>query len=194
MGNAPLRQVAIRRCRYGTPAAGDTFLPTMVIRLMRCLWHGHLMENCSPLAALMPVYKYGMLLLERDSSPITVIAMPSLPWHGLPTRAVSPLPAMMVRYRCGMPGYPQGAIHFTLGTSRCRSERSQRVKQRDKVEKPLLRLKRLRRGQVALLRRVLVVDLFDLATVDAQATLRQAMARHLRSHAPQERLGRPLRL
>src|SRR5712692_90791 len=85
------------------PMAEDTFLLTVAIELMYCLWHGLLMEIYSPLAALMPAYKYGMLLLESGSSPIVVITMPSLPWHGLLTRVASPPPAMMVQYRCGMP-------------------------------------------------------------------------------------------
>src|SRR5258708_4217109 len=86
-------------------------------------------------------------------------------------------------------GQAQGPIHFTLGTSRCRGQRSQRVQQRDKVEKPVLRLKRLRRGEVTLLRLVLIVDLLDLTAVDAQATLRQELAHHVLTHAPQQWLA-----
>src|SRR5260370_28164222 len=59
-------------------------------------------------------------------------------------------------------GRPQGPIHFTLGSPFCGGERSQRVEHHDKVEKLLLRLKRGRRGQVALLWLVFVVDLFYL--------------------------------
>src|SRR6266851_298462 len=57
-------------------------------------------------------------------------------------------------------GQAPGPIHFTLGSSFCGGERSQRVEHHDKVEKLLVRLKRDRRGQVALLGLVLVVDLF----------------------------------
>src|SRR3989440_4988474 len=88
-------------------------------------------------------------------------------------------------------GQAQGPIHFTLGSSCCRSERSQGIKQGDKVEKLLPWLKGRRWGQVAFLGLVLAVNLFDLPAVHAQAAWGQNLARHLLSHPPQQRL-RPL--
>ena len=97
----------------------------------------------------------------------------------------------------GWGGVDEGAlcsIHFTLGSSLSRGKSSQRIKQLNKVEKLLLRLKRLRRGQIALLGLVLIVDLFDLATIDAQAARWQDLAHHFLSHPPKPRLSRLLRL
>ena len=82
------------------------------------------------------------------------------------------------------------SIHFTLGSSCGRSERSQGIKQGDKVEKLLPWLKGRRWGQVAFLGLVLAVNLFDLPAVHAQAAWGQDLARHLLSHPPQQRLGR----
>src|SRR2546428_4516817 len=70
--------------------------------------------------------------------------------------------------------------------------RGERVKQVDKIEKLLLRLKGLRWRQLALLGFVLVVDLLDLPAVDAQTTGWQDMLGHLVPQALEQRLGRLL--
>ena len=56
---------------------------------------------------------------------------------------------------------------------------SQRIKQLDKIQKLLIWLKGHRRRHVALLGFVLIVDLLDLPTVDAQATGGQDVLGHL---------------
>src|SRR5713226_8620409 len=70
--------------------------------------------------------------------------------------------------------------------------RGERIKQVDKIEKLLLRLKGLRWRHLALLGFVLVVDLLDLPTVDAQTTCRQDVACHLVPQALEQWLGRLL--
>src|SRR5712692_9165825 len=57
--------------------------------------------------------------------------------------------------------------------------RGERIKQVDKIEKLILRRKGRRWRHLALLGFVLVVDLLDLPTVDAQATGGQDMLGHL---------------
>jgi len=66
---------------------------------------------------------------------------------------------------------------------------SERIKQVDTIEKLLLRLKGCRWRQLALLGFVLVVDLLDLPTVDAQTTGWQDVLGHLMTQARQERRG-----
>src|SRR5439155_5589066 len=67
--------------------------------------------------------------------------------------------------------------------------RGERIKQVDKIEKLLLRLKGLRWRHLTLLGFVLVVDLLDLPTVDAQTTCWQDVLCHLVSQALEQRLG-----
>ena len=63
----------------------------------------------------------------------------------------------------------------------------ERIKQVDKIEKLILRIKRCRWRQLPLLGFVLVVDLLDLPTVDAQATCGQDVLGHLVPQAGQQR-------
>src|SRR4051794_23507492 len=65
-----------------------------------------------------------------------------------------------------------------LRTSR-KKVRGKRIKQLDKIEKVILCIKRFRWREVALLGFVFVVNLLDLATVDAQPTLGQDVLGHL---------------
>ena len=60
-----------------------------------------------------------------------------------------------------------------------RKSRSERIKQVNKIEKLILGLKRRRWRQLTLLGFVLVVDLLELATVDAQTTWGQDVLGHL---------------
>src|SRR5260370_24851347 len=71
--------------------------------------------------------------------------------------------------------------------------RGQRIKQVDKIEKLRIGIKGLRWRQLALLGFVLVVDLLDLATVDAQTTCGQDVLGHLVPQALQEWLRPPPR-
>ena len=64
--------------------------------------------------------------------------------------------------------------------------RGERIKQVDTIEKLILRIKGLRWRQLALLGFVLVGDLLDLPTVDAQTTCWQDVLGHL---VPQARLA-----
>src|SRR2546421_10735975 len=63
----------------------------------------------------------------------------------------------------------------------------ERIKQVDKIEKLILRIKRCRWRHLALLGVVLVVDLLDLPPVDAQATWGQDVLGHLVPQADQQR-------
>ena len=62
----------------------------------------------------------------------------------------------------------------------------ERIKQVDKIEKLILRIKRSRWRHLALLGFVFVVDLLDLPTVDAQATCGQDVLGHLVPQADQQ--------
>ena len=70
-----------------------------------------------------------------------------------------------------------------LNTSHLRTSHGkfhlERIKQGDKIEKLLLRIKRCRWRHLALLGFVFVVDLLDLPTVDVQATCGQDVLGHL---------------
>src|SRR5256885_6393932 len=68
-------------------------------------------------------------------------------------------------------------------------QRGERIKQLDKIEKLILRIKGLRWRQLALLGFVLVVDLLDLPTVDTQTTCWQDMLGHLVPQAREQLLG-----
>ena len=70
----------------------------------------------------------------------------------------------------------------------------ERIKQVDKIEKLILRIKRCRWRHLALLGFVLVVDLLDLPTVDAQATWGQEVLSHLVPQTRQQRRSRLLGL
>src|SRR6266702_3218647 len=70
-----------------------------------------------------------------------------------------------------------------------RKLRGERIKQGNKIEKLILRLKGRRWRHLALLGFMLVVDLLDLTSVDAQATLGQDVLGHLVPQACQERRG-----
>src|SRR2546421_11847642 len=72
--------------------------------------------------------------------------------------------------------------------------RSERIKQIDKIEKLILRIKRFRRRQVALLGFVFGVDLLDLPTVDTEPTHWQEVLCNFVSQARQQPLGRLLAL
>src|SRR6266700_6061727 len=63
----------------------------------------------------------------------------------------------------------------------------ERIKQVDKIEKLILRIKGRRWRHLALLRFVLVVDLLDLPTIDAQAAWGQDVLGHLVPQADQQR-------
>src|SRR5260221_11334159 len=80
-----------------------------------------------------------------------------------------------------------------LNTSHLRpsygQRRAERIKQFDKIEKLLLRLKGLRWRQLPLLGFVFVVDLLDLPAVDAQPPGRQDVLGHLVPQALQQWLG-----
>src|SRR6266480_4514566 len=67
--------------------------------------------------------------------------------------------------------------------------RGERIKQVDKIEKLLLRLKGLRWRHLTLLGFVLVVDLLDLPTVDTQTTCWQDVLCHPVSQALEQWLG-----
>jgi len=58
------------------------------------------------------------------------------------------------------------AIPFTLGSFLCQNGCGKRIKQIDKIEKPIIRLKRLGRRKMALLGVVFVVDLLPLTSID----------------------------
>src|SRR5439155_7871529 len=70
-----------------------------------------------------------------------------------------------------------------------RKLRGERIKQLDKIKKLILGIKGGRWRHVALLGFVFVVDLLDLATVDAQATLRQDVLGHLVPQARKQGRG-----
>src|SRR5207247_4567113 len=86
-----------------------------------------------------------------------------------------------------------GSMTTRVNTSHLRTShgklQSERIKQVDKIEKLLLRIKGRRWRQLALLGFVLVVDLLDLTAVDAQATCGQDVLGHLVPQARQQRLG-----
>src|SRR5258708_21135002 len=67
--------------------------------------------------------------------------------------------------------------------------RGEGIKQLDKIEKLILRIKRFRRRHLALLGFVFVVDLLDLPTVDTQPTCWQDVLGHLVSQALQQALS-----
>src|SRR5436305_4119268 len=76
-----------------------------------------------------------------------------------------------------------GSMTTRVNTSHLRTShgklQSERIKQVDKIEKLLLRIKRRRWRQLALLGFVFVVNLLDLPAVNAQATWRQDVLGHL---------------
>src|SRR2546423_5227456 len=96
--------------------------------------------------------------------------------------------------RKGCPYFSTGSAAPGPNTSHLRTShkkfRGERIKHLDKIEKLLLRIKRCRWRQLALLGFVLVGDLLDLATVDAQATWRQDVLGYLVSQACQQWCGR----
>src|SRR5260370_30182879 len=93
-------------------------------------------------------------------------------WKGPNSHFNSHLTSIVAGKSQGVGWGPLRAIHFTLGSPFCGGERSQRVEHHDKVEKLLLRLKRGRRGQVAVLLLVVFVELFDLTAGCAARAVR----------------------
>src|SRR5260370_20445455 len=107
-------------------------------------------------------------------------------WKGPNSHFNSHLTSIVAGKSQGVGWGPLRAIHFTLGSPFCGGERSQRVEHHDKVEKLLLRLKRGRRGQVALLGLVFVLDLVDLTAVGASTAVgREPPRPHSPPDAPQ---------
>src|SRR5438270_7346951 len=90
-----------------------------------------------------------------------------------------------------------GCVDARANTSHLRAchkkWRGERIKQGDKIEKLLIRLKGFRWRHIALLGFVFVVDLLDLPTVDAQATRGQNNACHLVLQALEQGLSCLLR-
>src|SRR6266702_118087 len=70
----------------------------------------------------------------------------------------------------------------------------ERIKQVDKIKKLILRIKGRRWRHLALLGFVLVVDLLDLPTIDAQAAWGQEVLSHLVPQTRQQRRSRLLGL
>src|SRR5438270_2051438 len=85
-------------------------------------------------------------------------------------------------------------IHLTLDSFLSGNERSKGIKQIDKVEKLIIRLKGLGWRHLALLGFILVVDLLDLTAIDTQVTWRQDLAPHFVSQPQEQWLGCLLRL
>ncbi len=105
-------------------------------------------------------------------------------------------------FACRMAGRPQGIAPTLLcdgrattrdNTSHLRTShgkfQGERIKQVDKIEKLILRIKGRRWRHLALLRFVLVVDLLDLPTIDAQATNWQNVLCHLVPQALEQGLS-----
>src|SRR5205823_6350805 len=113
--------------------------------------------------------------------------------EGLVFEMYWPLWLPAVPCRCAVATLPRRAA-TRANTSHLRPGDGERIKQVDKIEKPLSRLKGSRRRHVALLGFMLVVDLLDLTSVDAKATLGQDVLGHLVTQANQQRGGGLLRL